>query len=75
MEELKNYTCHKKWKRIHRNHFDSNFELESILKLLQEKDFKKISKEYFKKYFYVIVRQEKPLGLGRILVAKKTLKK
>lgn len=59
------------------NHFDSNFELESILKTSgKKKILKKFPKNTLKNISMLSVRQEKPLGLGHaILVAKKTLQK
>ena len=57
------------------NHFDSNFELESILKISgKQRILKKFPKNTLKHISMISVRQESPLGLGHaILMAKKTL--
>ena len=59
------------------NHFDSNFELESILTKTNKKDIlKKFPKNKLNKISFSSIRQEEPLGLGHaILTAKHTLRK
>jgi UTP--glucose-1-phosphate uridylyltransferase len=59
------------------NHFDNNFELESLLKINGKKKFlNKFPKQTLKNISFLSIRQEKPLGLGHaILTAKKTLEK
>ena len=59
------------------NHFDSNFELETILTKTKKSNLlKKFPKSILKKVSFSSIRQEKPIGLGHaILSAKHTLDK
>tara|TARA_B100000886_G_scaffold250739_1_gene176860 strand:- start:3029 stop:3922 length:894 start_codon:yes stop_codon:yes gene_type:complete len=59
------------------NHFDSNYELESLLRVSgKQKILKKLPKKILKDISIISIRQESPLGLGdAILTAKNILKK
>ena len=59
------------------NHFDSNYELESLLKTSgKQKVLKKFPQNILKDISIISIRQEKPLGLGdAILTAKNILQK